>query len=65
MSIYDMAGFVHHDHCLKTEGSRERLHNVPVMYDKDKDGILNVAPGYITLGKAKMLSLEDFDRLTK
>eukprot|EP00957_Ditylum_brightwellii_P025326 1916327-Ditylum_brightwellii.AAC.1 len=81
-----MTDFAHHDHYLRTEGSRffgdrktfdgwimdnfgltnkERLQNVLVLYDKDKDGIINVAPGYATWGKAKMLSLEDFVQLTK
>eukprot|EP00957_Ditylum_brightwellii_P085924 6536806-Ditylum_brightwellii.AAC.1 len=65
MSFYSMTGFVYHDHHLGTKGSKERLQNVPVVYDKDKDGILNVATGYVTSGKAKMLSLEDFVRLAK
>eukprot|EP00957_Ditylum_brightwellii_P136963 10444795-Ditylum_brightwellii.AAC.1 len=45
--------------------NKERLYNVPVLCDKDKVGIMNVAPGYATLGKAKMLSLEDFVQLKK
>eukprot|EP00957_Ditylum_brightwellii_P008499 645223-Ditylum_brightwellii.AAC.1 len=33
--------------------NKERLQNVPVLYYMDKDGIMNVAPGYATSGKAK------------
>eukprot|EP00957_Ditylum_brightwellii_P076799 5837928-Ditylum_brightwellii.AAC.1 len=41
--------------CLGIKGAKERLQNVPVLYDEDMGGIMNVAPGYATSGKAKML----------